>query len=430
MTPAARILGRPARGADVPAPDGRAYGIRLALAEVKGITDAEVARIVAGRPYASLADFWHRARVVPPGRRAARRGRGVRQPLRHRVGRARPAPRPGHPSRPAPPGRRPRPVDRAVDRGARRPRPAPVPSAGHEQSRRPRPPGCARSPAAVPGRSGRTPSDMQLALDLGDAPEVGRSGLPEMTGAERVRAELDVLGLDVSRHVVDFYAPMLDALGVTRSRELLRRRSQAEVLVAGVKVATQTPPVRSGRRVVFLTLDDAPGRSTRRSSRTPRALTPQRSSTPGCSSCADRCGAPGRGASFRATGAWELSGLLRRVGDRGPRGAVCRDRPRRAVLRRAEAVEGVGGLPVASARSWLGRPMPVQAQPDTHRADPRGRHGPASGARPRERVPAVALRRRQHPRAEDPRREAAAQAVALQPGQLRCMRSSGPAVGR
>ena len=31
------------------------------------------------------------------------------------------------------------------------------------------------------------------------------------------------------------------------------------MLVAGVKVATQTPPIRSGRRVVFLTLDDATG---------------------------------------------------------------------------------------------------------------------------------------------------------------------------
>ncbi len=74
-----------------------------------------------------------------------------------------------------------------------------------------------------------------------------------------MRAELEVLGLDVSRHVVDFYTPMLDALGVTRSADLLRRRSKSELLVAGVKVATQTPPVRSGRRVVFLTVDDATG---------------------------------------------------------------------------------------------------------------------------------------------------------------------------
>ena len=101
---------------------------------------------------------------------------------------------------------------------------------------------------------------VQLCLDLGDAPdETPLSGLPEMTGAERVRAELEVLGLDASRHVMDFYAPMLKAIGVTRSRDLLNRRSRSELLVAGVKVATQTPPVRSGRRVVFLTLDDSTG---------------------------------------------------------------------------------------------------------------------------------------------------------------------------
>ena len=85
-----------------------------------------------------------------------------------------------------------------------------------------------------------------------------------MTSAERVGAELDVLGMDVSRHVVDFYAGMLadladGGMAVVRSRDLLARRSGSEVFVAGVKVATQTPPVRSGRRVIFLTLDDATG---------------------------------------------------------------------------------------------------------------------------------------------------------------------------
>ena len=102
----------------------------------------------------------------------------------------------------------------------------------------------------------------QLTLDLGDRPRLtAGAGLPEMTGPERVRAELDVLGLDVSAHVVEFYGPLLAALGVTRSRDLLAARSRSEVWVAGVKVATQTPPVRSGRRVVFLTLDDSTGPS-------------------------------------------------------------------------------------------------------------------------------------------------------------------------
>jgi error-prone DNA polymerase len=104
------------------------------------------------------------------------------------------------------------------------------------------------------------PSSVQLALDLGDEPGEGEvSGLPEMTRAERMEAELEILGLDVSSHVVDGYAEFLDVLGVTRSRDLLDRRSRAELLVAGVKVATQTPPIRSGRRVIFLTLDDATG---------------------------------------------------------------------------------------------------------------------------------------------------------------------------
>ncbi|HEX5771349.1 MAG TPA: DNA polymerase III subunit alpha, partial [Nocardioidaceae bacterium] len=48
-------------------PDGPPRdGIRLALAEVKGINEAEVERIVAGRPFHSLTDFWHRARVSRP----------------------------------------------------------------------------------------------------------------------------------------------------------------------------------------------------------------------------------------------------------------------------------------------------------------------------------------------------------------------------
>ncbi len=106
-------------------------------------------------------------------------------------------------------------------------------------------------------------TSVQLTLDLGDEPGEGpgelATGLPEMTDEEQMMAELEILGLDVSRHVVDSYAGFLDALGTTRSKDLLTRRSRSELLVAGVKVATQTPPIRSGRRVIFLTLDDATG---------------------------------------------------------------------------------------------------------------------------------------------------------------------------
>ncbi|MGH3445672.1 MAG: OB-fold nucleic acid binding domain-containing protein, partial [Nocardioidaceae bacterium] len=124
------------------------------------------------------------------------------------------------------------------------------------RSGRARPASPVPSVSSVPPVSGQS---VQLTLDFAATDQQRPSGLPEMTASERVAAELEILGLDVSAHVMDFYAEFLDALSVTRSADLLARRSRAELLVAGVKVATQTPPIRSGRRVIFVTLDDATG---------------------------------------------------------------------------------------------------------------------------------------------------------------------------
>ena len=251
---------------DLRLPDGRDYGIRIGLADVKGINQAEIARIVAGRPYASLSDFWHRAAVSRPvaERLVIAGGFDSLYGLGSTV-----------------PGRRRGQVTRRdlllqvteLDRWSR---------ATSKAARRisPRHP-AARALAAAQANTGRgtaiddvrgrarqqsqaaavpPPVDMQLALDLGDAPETTTaSGLPEMTPAERVRSELDVLGLDVSSHVIEAYGPFLRELGATRARDMLGCRSRQEILVAGVKVATQTPPIRSGRRVIFVTLDDATG---------------------------------------------------------------------------------------------------------------------------------------------------------------------------
>jgi error-prone DNA polymerase len=85
------------------------------------------------------------------------------------------------------------------------------------------------------------------------------TGNPESSTQDRVQAELSILKMDVSEHVLELYRPMLDEMGVLRSDELVGLRSKTEVLVAGVRVATQTPPMRSGKRVVFVTLDDGVG---------------------------------------------------------------------------------------------------------------------------------------------------------------------------
>ena len=136
------------------------------------------------------------------------------------------------------------------------------------------------------------------------------SGLPEMTDSDRVRAELDILGLDASHHVVDFHAPFLDRLGITRSADLLSARSRSELLVAGVKVATQTPPIRSGRRVIFLTLDDATGpvdATFFEDAQGPYAATVFGSWLLVVRGELRRTGR--RGVSLRATGAWDLGRL-------------------------------------------------------------------------------------------------------------------------
>ena len=246
------------------------YGIRLALSEVKGISEAEVARIVAARPYQSLTDFWHRAAVSRPvverlvlaggfdssygiaeTGSVHRRGAVTRRDLLLQVADLDRYTRAVHR---ATPGRAAARLAAAVERNG-----------DAREGARAREGVWARAQAQ--SRVTRAPdpvSSVQLALDLGDAPadtlHTGEvSGLPEMDATERVRAELEVLGLDASRHVLDFYAPFLAELGVARAAGLLEQRRKAELLVAGVKVATQTPPIRSGRRVVFLTLDDATG---------------------------------------------------------------------------------------------------------------------------------------------------------------------------
>jgi error-prone DNA polymerase len=332
---------RDAAGSSRPSGTGF-WGIRLALAEVKGINDGEVERIVAARPFYSLTDFWHRARVSRPvverlvlagGFDAVygidlaadgvhRRGRVTRRDLllqvaeleRHgkaveRAGRGRGLA--GRSVRSG--GSRPGSVARAKadDAAARnssdpRERDSVAPLERHQF-------GEAGVWAKAAAQSKATPppppvDSVQLALELGDEPAEGEvSGLPELSPEERMKAELEILGLDASRHVVDSYAEFLDELGVTRSRELLTRRSKSELLVAGVKVATQTPPIRSGRRVIFLTLDDATGpvdATFFEDAQGPYAATVFHSWLLVVRGELRRTGY--RGVSLRATGCWEL----------------------------------------------------------------------------------------------------------------------------
>ncbi|MEU3709808.1 DNA polymerase III subunit alpha [Streptomyces catenulae] len=188
------------------------WGVRIGLSQVRGITEAESDRITSGQPYASLEDFWQRARPSRPlAERLAQVGAmdtfGPRRELLLKIA--------------------------ELHRSGR----------GHSAAA-----------GQLPMESGDTGPDPD-----GTAPPA--TGLMAMDGSEQLAAELDVLGMDVSRHVLAEHRSLLADIGATPAAALPRLRHGATVLVAGVKVATQTPPIRSGRRVIFATLDDPTGLS-------------------------------------------------------------------------------------------------------------------------------------------------------------------------
>jgi error-prone DNA polymerase len=186
-----------------------AYSVRIALSTVGGISAGEITSIIAGRPYIDLADFYRRS--------------GASHPI----------------------------IETLIMTGAF---------------------------DRVHSLSDGTLNHRDLLLHLSDLtrspasnisgsqmvfgfapPALATSGLPAMGASEKVRNEVERLGMDITHHMLEFYAPFLNAIGAVKSSDLLTLRSQSDILVAGVKVAMQTPPVRSGRRVIFLTLDDGYG---------------------------------------------------------------------------------------------------------------------------------------------------------------------------
>lgn len=184
------------------------WGVRLALSGVRGINEEECARIEEGQPYGSLSDFWQRAR---PSRPVAERlaeigaltclhdGRLTRRDLLLQIAEL------------------------------------------HRQSRN------------------RTAGAGQLPMDTGAVGGAEPSGLPELTGREALSAELETLGIDVSRHLMEHHHRLLREIGATDAAHLAELRAGRQVLVAGVRASTQTPPIASGKRIIFVTLEDGSG---------------------------------------------------------------------------------------------------------------------------------------------------------------------------
>jgi error-prone DNA polymerase len=190
---------------------GDRLGVRMALTEIAGISKPEIARILKQQPFEDVADFYQRAR---PSRRTLERLALLG----------------------------------ALDSAAG------ISSAGEAHN---------RSDLLVYIRSlsakrPRPEDEHQLEFKLGSLEQLPTGNTPP-SPQESLDNELALTGMDISSHQIDKFQQMLDELGVVRANELVNLRSNTEVLVAGVRVATQTPPMRSGKRVVFISLDDGTG---------------------------------------------------------------------------------------------------------------------------------------------------------------------------
>jgi error-prone DNA polymerase len=199
-----------------------AQAIRIALSSISGISQQEIDSIVAARPYVDIADFIARSGASTPVTESLILTGGFDEL-------------------------------HAIGKGEINHRDLLLHLSDIEKSH------SSQSGSRSGSRSGkRAVGGAQMTFGF-TPPALVSSGLPDITTNERVRHEVQRLGMDITHHMLEFYAPFLNAIGAVRSCDLLAQRSGAEVLVAGVKVALQTPPIRSGRRVIFLTLDDGYG---------------------------------------------------------------------------------------------------------------------------------------------------------------------------
>jgi error-prone DNA polymerase len=195
-------------GRSLQLPNANGYALRISLADVGGISDNEISSIINGRPYVDLSDFVRRSGASVATTESLIMVGGFDQ--LHQI--------------------------------------------GNQLNRR----DLLLHLQDLYKLTGTKIGQDQLTLEL-LPPPLTSAGLPNLTAQEQIQNEITVLGMEVSAHLLNSYGEFLNAIGAVKSSDVIKQRSGASLLIAGVKSALQTPPVRSGRRVMFLTIDDGYG---------------------------------------------------------------------------------------------------------------------------------------------------------------------------
>ena len=112
-----------------------------------------------------------------------------------------------------------------------------------------------REEPLAPAASGGVPAQRRLELFRpGPPPEV-----EDFSPDQRLLLEYEALGVTTERHLLTLLEPELREMGVTPSKQLRQMEAGQPVRVAGLLIRPHRPPTRSGRTVVFLTLEDPYG---------------------------------------------------------------------------------------------------------------------------------------------------------------------------
>jgi error-prone DNA polymerase len=99
----------------------------------------------------------------------------------------------------------------------------------------------------------------QLALVEETGSKRSAVALPPTTDRDEVASEMAMTGISVKRHPLSFARERLKKLGLLSRAQLDELPDGRWVRVGGIVIARQRPPTKSGRTVVFVTLEDETG---------------------------------------------------------------------------------------------------------------------------------------------------------------------------
>lgn len=97
------------------------------------------------------------------------------------------------------------------------------------------------------------------AANIGTVPMSAYSGVPDFSPKEKQKYEYGLLSINVHEHYMAGWRQALTTMGILSNAEIKTKRHNTVVTAAGTVLRPHRPPTRSGKTVVFFSLEDETG---------------------------------------------------------------------------------------------------------------------------------------------------------------------------